>query len=112
MQTQLCNQCGATIAYSDLTCHQCQCDFSLDALAGIDPSLHLKSQKLTAWFSLLLGGVGAHRFYLGQPLKGSLYLAFCWTLIPSVVGWFDAFKTFTMDPVQFKLKYCRRSHVC
>ncbi|WP_256261121.1 TM2 domain-containing protein [Shewanella sp. NIFS-20-20] len=112
MNAQLCSQCGATIAHCDLVCHQCQCDFSLDALAGVDPSVRPKSQQLTAWFSLLLGGIGAHRFYLGQPLKGSLYLAFCWTLIPSLVGCVDAFKTITMDPVQFKLKYCRRHLLC
>ena len=32
---------------------------------------------------LFLGGLGAHRFYMGEKGLGVLYLVFCWTLIPS-----------------------------
>lgn len=38
----------------------------------------------------LLGGFGAHRFYLHDNL-GLLYLVFFWTLIPSVCGLVEAF---------------------
>lgn len=40
--------------------------------------------------AVFLGGLGAHRYYLNDWL-GLLYLVFCWTLIPSVIGLFEAF---------------------
>lgn len=39
----------------------------------------------------LLGGVGAHRFYLGQAALGILYALFVWTLIPSFIGLIEMF---------------------
>jgi TM2 domain-containing membrane protein YozV len=41
--------------------------------------------------ALLLGGLGAHRFYMNQIGWGLLYLAFCWTLIPMLVALVEAF---------------------
>src|SRR5581483_10947012 len=41
--------------------------------------------------ALFLGGVGAHRFYLGQVGLGVLYLLFCWTFIPVFISFIEAF---------------------
>lgn len=41
--------------------------------------------------ALLLGGFGAHRFYLRQSGWGITYLLFCWTLIPLVASWVECF---------------------
>jgi TM2 domain-containing membrane protein YozV len=41
--------------------------------------------------ALLLGGFGAHRFYLGQRSWGIAYLLFCWTLIPLLASWVECF---------------------
>ena len=41
--------------------------------------------------ALLLGGFGAHRFYLRQWGWGTVYLVFCWTLIPLVASWVECF---------------------
>lgn len=38
---------------------------------------------------MLLGGIGAHKFYAGKPGQGFLYLIFCWTYIPSLVGFIE-----------------------
>ena len=38
---------------------------------------------------LLLGGIGAHKFYSGKWIQGLLYLAFCWTGIPVVLALID-----------------------
>ncbi len=40
--------------------------------------------------ALFLGGFGAHRFWLGEIKAGFLYLIFCWTYIPSFIGWIEA----------------------
>ena len=49
------------------------------------------------WAALLaaLGGtVGAHRFYLegGRRLRPWLYVLFCWTTIPTFVGFIEALR--------------------
>ena len=41
--------------------------------------------------ALLLGGFGAHRFYLRETGWGITYLLFCWTLIPLLASWVECF---------------------
>jgi ribosomal protein L40E len=48
-----------------------------------------KSRTAAALFALLLGGIGAHKFYLGKPGMGILYILFCWTLLPALVSLFE-----------------------
>jgi TM2 domain-containing membrane protein YozV len=50
-----------------------------------------KNPTTAVILALLLGGLGAHKFYLGQTGLGILYLVFCWTYIPAVVGFIEAF---------------------
>jgi len=49
-----------------------------------------KSRVVAAWLALLLGWIGAHRFYLGQVGWGIVYVLFFWTLIPGIVSIFEA----------------------
>lgn len=41
--------------------------------------------------AVLLGGFGAHRFYLGEIGWGVVYLLFGWTGIPVIAGFVEAF---------------------
>jgi TM2 domain-containing membrane protein YozV len=41
--------------------------------------------------ALFLGTFGAHHFYLRRTGLGILYLVFCWTGIPSVLGFIECF---------------------
>lgn len=41
--------------------------------------------------TLLLGGLGAHRFYLRQWGWGVAYVLFCWTFIPVIVAFCECF---------------------
>ncbi|WP_338653520.1 TerB N-terminal domain-containing protein [Sporosarcina psychrophila] len=50
-----------------------------------------KSKKVGYILAFFLGGVGAHAFYYRKYVKGSLYLLFCWTVIPIFLGWIDMF---------------------
>ena len=51
--------------------------------------LNNRTKGVACLFALFLGGLGAHKFYLGQPEKGILYLLFCWTGIPSLVSYME-----------------------
>ena len=50
----------------------------------------LRSQTRAVFLAALLGDLGLHRFYLGQPSMGMLYLLFCWTGIPGVIASLEA----------------------
>jgi hypothetical protein len=100
MQEIDCPQCSQKIDINLVTCPQCHVVQGLEALSGVDPYIRIKNQKLTIWFSLLFGGLGVHKFYLGQHLKGSLYLIFSWTLVPMIVGKIDAVRTMKKNPLK------------
>ena len=50
-----------------------------------------KSVTTAVLLALFLGGLGIHKFYLGQPGLGVLYILFCWTYIPSIIALIECF---------------------
>ena len=50
-----------------------------------------KNPTAAVVLALFLGGVGAHRFYLGETGIGIIYLLFVWTFIPAIIAFFEAF---------------------
>ena len=65
----------------------------------------MKSKSTTVVLAFFLGGLGIHRFYLGQSGKGFMYLLFCWTFIPAVIALFDFFGFIMMSENNFNMKY-------
>lgn len=51
-----------------------------------------KDKTTAGLLAILLGGIGAHKFYLGKPGQGILYLIFCWTYIPGILGLIEGIK--------------------
>ena len=50
---------------------------------------------------LLLGGIGAHKFYAGKWFTGLLYAAFCWTGVPVVLAFIDLLVAMFKRPDQY-----------
>lgn len=49
-----------------------------------------KKSKMTAGLlAIFLGCIGVHKFYLGKWVWGIVYLAFCWTYIPAIIGFIE-----------------------
>lgn len=68
----------------------------------------VKSKIVAALLAIFLGGLGIHKFYLGKKLLGVLYLIFCWTYIPGILGVVDAILILTSTDENFMKKYnCR-----
>lgn len=66
----------------------------------------MKDKNIAAILAFpLFGGWGAHKFYLGQIGAGIVYLAFAWTLIPSIVAFFEFIILALMDRDEFNRRY-------
>jgi len=50
-----------------------------------------KDEVIGVLLAVLLGHFGAHRFYMGEFGWGVVYLLFCWTGIPTILGFIECF---------------------
>lgn len=71
-----CRGCGAEIHRTAISCPKC---------GAAQRTRRYKSRVAAGILGLLLGGLGVHRFYLGQ-WWGIFYLLFFWTWIPGLIA--------------------------
>jgi len=64
-----------------------------------------KSRATAAILAYVLGGLGAHKFYLGKTLSGVLYLLFCWTFVPVLVAFVEGTIYVAMGDDAFRRQY-------
>lgn len=64
-----------------------------------------RSKGTAVILAFLLGGIGAHKFYLGQTLLGLIYFVFCWTFIPAMIALVETILLVMMSEHEFDLKY-------
>jgi len=50
-----------------------------------------KNRTTALLFTLFLGGIGAHHYYMGNVKLGILYTVFFWTFIPGLVSFIELF---------------------
>jgi TM2 domain-containing membrane protein YozV/type II secretory pathway pseudopilin PulG len=67
------------------------CSEQIDVRAEICPKCGVRQRRPVSKAALLLltfflGGIGAHKFYLGKYWQGALYLLFFWTYIPALAA--------------------------
>lgn len=67
-----------------------------------------RSRIVGALLGILLGGLGIHKFYNGRTGQGIVYLLFCWTLIPAVIGFFEGIWYLTMSDREYAARYPAR----
>ena len=65
----------------------------------------MKDKTTAALLAFFLGGVGVHKFYLGQTGAGIVYLIFCWTLIPAFIAFIEFIILLAMDSVTFDRRF-------
>jgi len=65
-----------------------------------------RKEKVTAGIlAILLGGLGAQRFYLGQTGLGILSILFCWTYIPTLIGLIEGIIWLCMSEEEFHRRH-------
>ena len=101
---KFCTDCGSAISAKAEICPKCGVrQKSVQAFGATTSSG--KSRIAAALFALLLGGLGIHKFYLGKILQGIFYIVFCWTFIPSLIGFIEGIIYLTMSDEKFEEKF-------
>jgi ribosomal protein L40E len=96
--SKFCSECGAKISARAEACPKCGA-----RQAAAPGGEHNKTTA--ALLALFLGGIGAHKFYLGRTGMGLLYLAFCWTGVPLIISLVEGIQFLSMSESEFSLKY-------
>lgn len=78
-----CRTCGAEIRDDAEICPNCGV-----RQKPVPPRVE-KSKTTAGLLAIFLGGFGIHKFYMGKSLQGILYLVFCWTFIPGIIGFIE-----------------------
>ncbi len=72
---------------------------------GIQPFWPFKNKIVAGVLGVFLGAFGIHKFYLGKTGAGILYLLFCWTYIPAIVGFIEGVVYLASNDYNFQLKH-------
>lgn len=111
VSTKFCYACGAELDARAEVCPHCGVGQPMGPFlpGGRRSRDGEKSKGGATLLALALGGVGAHRFYLGQPKIGLAMLLFSWTFLPMLVGVVDFVRLAFMSDREFAARYGRRS---
>jgi len=71
---------------------------------AINPAWPIKNKTTAGILAIFLGGLGVHKFYLGKTGAGILYLLFCWTYIPEILGIIEGIMYLTSNDENFMIK--------
>ena len=109
--TIFCSGCGETMPADAQFCAKCgkrnvtvasePAPSVIPAPAPGDYTPGAKSRITAGILGILLGGIGVHKFYLNKVRLGILYLVFCWTAIPAIIGLVEGIIYLTQDDVTF-----------
>lgn len=95
-----CRACGTAIKAQAEICPNCGVRNASASTPASD-----KNKVTAGLLAIFLGGLGIHKFYLGQPGSAVLYILFCWTIIPSIIALVEGITYLTMTDQQFAEKY-------
>ena len=104
---KFCTECGAVINAKAEICPKCgvrQMAPPMTSPFG-QTSPSGRNRVVAGLLALILGGLGIHKFYLGKGVQGVLYLLFCWTFIPAIIGFFEGVNYLLMSDETFLERY-------
>lgn len=107
---KFCSECGSVIKAKAELCPKCGCRQTLHySSVNISASASNGKSRITAAvLAFFLGGIGVHKFYLGQIGLGFVYLIFFWTFVPAIIAFIEFILYLTMTDEVFNQKYGQR----
>jgi len=96
-----CTSCGELINKQAEVCPEC----GIRQISSSADSSTSSNQTTAGILALLLGGIGAHKFYQGNNKLGVIYLCFVWTLIPAILSFVEGILILTADENEYNEKY-------
>lgn len=96
-----CTDCGDLINKQAEVCPEC----GIRQEQPRSTSDSNSDQTTAGILAILLGGIGAHKFYQGRTKLGILYLCFCWTFIPAVIALIEGILILVADEEEYERKY-------
>lgn len=101
-----CPNCGKEIDEKAFVCIHCGVKQpKMGGGGSLDLDLGEKNRTTAAILALFLGGLGVHKFYLGDMTAGVLYLVFCFTFIPAILALIEGISYLTMSDEEFAAKF-------
>ncbi len=100
-----CPRCNAPIQPADRFCPTCSAPLGPGpgASAGPGPAVAGGKDRIAAGvLAILVGGLGVHKFYLGQWGWGLVFLVLCWTGVPSLLGLIDGILILVKNDAEFR----------
>lgn len=67
--------------------------------------MFIPNKLVAALLAIILGGLGIHKFYLHKPVQGVLYILFCWTGLPMLIGFIEGLVYLSMSDYTFAWRY-------
>ena len=110
MALKPCPECNAEVSDKAASCPRCGAPISAPPpvqqvqVVAYRPE---KSKSVAVLLAMLLGGLGFHKFYLDKPVAGVLYLVFCWTFIPSIIGFLEGLAYLSHSDEAFQKRYVK-----
>jgi Predicted membrane protein len=95
-----CPACGAEVGVNADQCPECE--VPLRTAGVVDQHLERVAAGVLA---LAFGFFGAHKFYLGRPVIGVVYILFIWTLIPPLIALLEGLLYLNSDDASFARRY-------
>lgn len=105
--TKECKYCGEEILIKAIKCKHCGEMLTITPGKTAKITKTDKDKTLAGLLALFLGGLGVHKFYLGENKNGFIYLLFCWTYIPAIFGLVEGIQMLTMSKEKFINKYSK-----
>lgn len=96
---KFCVKCGAYIFEEAEICPKCGVRQPAFKTSGN------RNRITAALLAMFLGGFGVHKFYLGRSGQGVVYLLFCWTFLPAIIGFLEGITYLSMSEQAFSEKY-------
>lgn len=70
----------------------------------------MKNKTTAALLAIFLGWAGGHKFYLGRPVVGIIYLCLGFGIISGTIGFIEGLIYLTMSDDAFDAKYNTAQH--